>query len=255
VSFTGSVAVGKHLASLAGKYMKRTTMELGGHAPAIVFDDADLDAAASMISWAKFRNAGQICIAPTRILVQEKVYEEFVDRFVRLTKAVKVGDGLDETVTMGPLANSRRLAAVEGIIQDAVQRGATLRTGGKRVGNKGYFIEPTVLTDTPKDALAMQTEVFGPVALIAPFRDLVDAVSEANRLPYGLAGYAYTRSAKSATDVAAAMETGMVSINHNGLALPETPFGGVKDSGYGTEGGVEGIDAYVVTKFVSQAGI
>jgi succinate-semialdehyde dehydrogenase/glutarate-semialdehyde dehydrogenase len=255
VSFTGSTAIGKHLAALAGKHMKRATMELGGHAPAIVFDDADVDAAASMISSAKFRNAGQVCISPTRMLVQEKVYEQFVDRFVRLAKAIKVGDGLDESVTMGPLAHSRRLAAVEGVIQDAVQRGANLRTGGKRVGNKGYFIEPTVLTDTPKEALAMQTEVFGPVALIAPFREMSDAVAEANRLPYGLAAYAYTRSAKTAIDVAAAVESGMVSVNHNGLALPETPFGGVKDSGYGAEGGAEGIDAYVVTMFVSQVGI
>ena len=255
LSFTGSTAIGKHLAALAGAHMKRTTMELGGHAPAIVFDDADIDHAVNLIASAKFRNAGQVCIAPTRMLVQDKVYDEFVDRFVTYARAVKVGDGLDETVTMGPLAHERRVAAVEGMIQDAIQKGAVLRTGGKRVANKGYFIEPTVLTDTTKDALAMQQEVFGPVALIAPFRDFEEAVGEANRLPYGLAGYAYTRSAKTANDIAVAMESGMVSINHNGLALPETPFGGVKDSGYGVEGGMEGIDAYVSTKFVSQLGV
>lgn len=255
VSFTGSTAIGKHLAALAGAHMKRATMELGGHAPTIVFDDADIEQAVDHVAFAKFRNAGQVCIAPTRMLVQEKVYEAFVDRFVDRAKAIKVGNGLDESVTMGPLAHARRVAAVEGMIQDAVQKGAQLRTGGKRAANKGFFVEPTVLTDTPVEALAMQQEVFGPVALIAPFHDIEEAVREANRLPYGLASYAYTRSAKTANAVATAIESGMVSINHNGLALPETPFGGVKDSGYGAEGGMEGIDAYVSTKFVSQSSV
>ena len=235
--------------------MKRTTMELGGHAPAIVFDDADLDQAVNFIGLAKFRNAGQVCITPTRMLVQDNVYDAFVDRFVAYTRNVKVGDGLDETVTMGPLAHERRLAAVEGMVQDALQKGGRLRTGGQRLANKGYFFEPTVLTDVQSNAEAMQLEVFGPVALITPFRDFDEAVNEANRLRYGLAGYAYTRSAKTANDIAVSMQSGMVSINHNGLALPETPFGGVKDSGHGAEGGMEGIDAYVSTKFVSQLGV
>jgi succinate-semialdehyde dehydrogenase/glutarate-semialdehyde dehydrogenase len=253
ISFTGSTAVGKQLAALAGAHMKRVTMELGGHAPAIVFEDADVEAATKILSANKFRNAGQVCIAPTRFLVQEKVYDDFVDRFVAVAKGMKVGDGLDPATQMGPLAHERRVAAMEGFITDAVQKGAELVTGGKRIGNKGYFFEPTVLTNVPQTARAMNEEPFGPVALIAPFREIDDAVKEANRLNYGLAAYAYTRSAKTANAVANAVETGMISINHHGLALPEVPFGGVKDSGYGSEGGLEAIEAYLVTKFVSQA--
>ncbi len=253
ISFTGSTAVGKQLAALAGAHMKRVTMELGGHAPAIVFEDADVEAATKILSANKFRNAGQVCIAPTRFLVQEKVYEDFVDRFVAVAKGLKVGDGLDPATQMGPLAHERRVAAMEGFITDAVQKGAELATGGKRIGNKGYFFEPTVLTNVPRTARAMNEEPFGPVALIAPFREFDEVVAEANRLNYGLAAYAYTRSAKTATAIAGAVETGMISINHHGLALPEVPFGGVKDSGYGSEGGLEAIEAYLITKFVSQA--
>lgn len=255
ISFTGSTMVGKTLAALAGQHMKRATMELGGHAPAIVFDDADVESAAALLASSKFRNAGQICIAPTRLLVQEKIYDDFLSCFIAETRAIKVGNGLDDGVTMGPLIHARRVTAVEGMIQDAIQRGAVIQVGGKRIGNKGYFLEPTVITDIPADAAAMQNEVFGPVALIRPFREFSDAIGEANRLSYGLASYAYTRSAKTAFDVAGALESGMVSINHNGLALAETPFGGVKDSGYGAEGGSEGIEAYVNTKFVSQANL
>jgi succinate-semialdehyde dehydrogenase/glutarate-semialdehyde dehydrogenase len=255
VSFTGSTAIGKRLASLAGLHMKRVTMELGGHAPAIIFDDADLETATTLLLAAKYRNAGQVCIAPTRFLIQENVYENFVDGFVGRTKALRVGNGLDEATEMGPLAHDRRIAAVESVIQDAVDKGASVKAGGRRFGNKGYFMEPTVITEAPSDALAMNVEPFGPIALLTPFRNFAEAVSEANRLPYGLAAYAFTRSAKTAIDVAAAVETGMISINQTGLALPETPFVGVKDSGYGAEGGSEGIDAYVNTKFVSQAGV
>jgi len=255
ISFTGSTAVGKHLAALAGAHMKRATMELGGHAPAIVFDDADIDTASKLLSANKFRNAGQVCISPTRFLIQEKVYEQFVDQFVGYAKKVKVGDGLAQGTTMGPLANTRRVAAMQSFIGDAVQHGANLRTGGNRIGNKGNFFEPTVLTDVPKDARVMSEEPFGPLAVIAPFHDFDEVVAEANRLPYGLAAYAYTRSAKTATAIASAVESGMMSINHHGLALPEVPFGGVKDSGYGSEGGSEAIEAYLVTKFVSQAGL
>lgn len=255
ISFTGSTAVGKHLAALAGAHMKRATMELGGHAPAIVFEDADVELASKLLSANKFRNAGQVCISPTRFLVQEKVYEHFVDRFVGYAKAVKVGDGLAQGTTMGPLANPRRVAAMEGFIADAVQHGATVRTGGNRIGNKGNFFEPTVLTDVPREARVMNEEPFGPLAMIAPFSSFDDVVAEANRLPYGLASYAYTRSAKTANAIAAAVEAGMMSINHHGLALPEVPFGGVKDSGYGSEGGLEAIESYLITKFVSQAGL
>jgi succinate-semialdehyde dehydrogenase / glutarate-semialdehyde dehydrogenase len=255
ISFTGSTVVGKHLAALAGEHMKRATMELGGHAPVIVFDDADMDAATRVLSTSKIRNAGQVCISPTRFLVQEPVYGQFVDRFVTAIKAVKVGDGLETGTQMGPLANTRRVSAVEALVADAAKHGAKVRTGGNRIGNKGNFFEPTVLTDVPTEARIMNEEPFGPVAVVAPFRSFDDAVAEANRLPFGLASYAYTRSARTATAIAAAVEAGMMSINHHGLALPEVPFGGVKDSGYGSEGGLEAIEAYLNTKFVSQAGL
>ncbi|HEX5455216.1 MAG TPA: NAD-dependent succinate-semialdehyde dehydrogenase [Stellaceae bacterium] len=255
VSFTGSTAVGKQLAALAGAHMKRVTMELGGHAPSIVFDDADVDLAGKLLAANKLRNAGQVCIAPTRFLVQEKVYDTFVDKLTAYAKGIKVGDGLDKDTRMGPMANPRRIAAMETFIADAVQHGANLKTGGHRIGNKGNFFEPTVLTDVPKDARVMNEEPFGPLAVVAPFSSFDEVVTEANRLPYGLAAYAFTRSAKTAAAIADAVETGMISINHHGLALPEVPFGGVKDSGYGSEGGSEAIEAYLNTKFISQAGI
>ena len=253
ISFTGSTVVGKHLAALAGTHMKRATMELGGHAPAVVCNDADLDQAAKILSANKFRNAGQVCIAPTRFLVQREVYEPFVERFVQAAQAIKVGNGLEAGTTMGPLANGRRVAAMEGLVADAVQKGAKLRTGGKRIGNKGYFFEPTVLTDIAPEARVLNEEPFGPLALMIPFGTVDEAIAEANRLPYGLASYAYTRSTATAARLGAGIEAGMVSINHHGLALAETPFGGVKDSGYGSEGGIEGLEPYLVTKFISQA--
>jgi succinate-semialdehyde dehydrogenase/glutarate-semialdehyde dehydrogenase len=253
VTFTGSTAVGKHLAMLAGKHMKRITMELGGHAPAIVFEDADVDKAVKLLSGAKFRNAGQVCVSPTRFLVHEKIYDQFVDGFVSAAKAVKVGSGLEKDTFMGPLANPRRVDAMQDFVADAVSKGATLRTGGKRIGNKGNFFEPTVLTDVPMEAKIMTEEPFGPIAPIARFGSFDEVVQEANRLPYGLAAYAYTKSAKTAGAIGAAFESGMVSINHHGLALPEVPFGGVKDSGFGSEGGSEAIEAYLNTKFITQA--
>ncbi len=255
ISFTGSTAVGKHLAALAGKYMKRATMELGGHAPAIVFDDADLDVAVKVLSVAKFRNAGQICIAPTRFLVQEKLYEQFLEKFTAIAKALKVGDGMEAGVKMGPLANARRIPALEGLIADAVQSGGEITTGGKRIGNKGYFFEPTVVAHVPTAARAMNEEPFGPLALVNSFHDFNEVIAEANRLPYGLASYAFTKSTKTATALAGAIEAGMLTINHFGLAFQEVPFGGVKDSGYGSEGGSEAIEAYLNTKLVSQAGV
>jgi succinate-semialdehyde dehydrogenase/glutarate-semialdehyde dehydrogenase len=255
ISFTGSTAVGKHLAGMAGHHMKRVTMELGGHAPAIIFDDANLEVATKVLAANKFRNAGQVCIAPTRFLVQERVYDEFVDRFTKAAQAVKVGNGLEKGTTMGPLANDRRVQAMEGFIADAIQHGGEVRTGGKRIGNVGNFFEPTVMEGVPTEARAMNEEPFGPLAMMRPFKEMEEAVAEANRLSYGLAAYAYTSSAARAAKVAADVESGMMSINHHGLALPETPFGGVKDSGYGSEGGSEGLEAYLATKFVSQAGI
>ena len=255
ISFTGSTPVGKHLAALAGAHMKRATMELGGHAPAIVFDDADLDAAAKILTMNKLRNAGQVCVAPTRFLVQEAAYAPFLAKFTTAMRAAVVGDGLHEATTMGPLANARRVPAMEAFIADAVQRGARVHSGGKRIGNKGYFFEPTILVDVPLDARVMNEEPFGPIAIVAPFARFEDAVMEANRLPYGLASYAYTGSVRTATAIAAAVEAGMMGINHHGLALPETPFGGIRDSGYGSEGGTEAIESYLVTKFVSQASL
>ena len=255
VTFTGSTPVGKHLAALAGQHMKRVTMELGGHAPAIVFDDADLEHAAKTLAAAKFRNAGQVCVSPTRFLVQEKLYESFVEKFVAVAKGLKVGDGMAEGTQMGPLAHDRRIPWVEGLVADARQKGAQVHAGGERIGNKGYFYQPTVMTGVGKDARMMNEEPFGPLAMIASFREFDEVVEEANRLPFGLAAYAFTRSAKTANAVAAKVETGMMTINHLGLALPEVPFGGVKDSGYGSEGGSEAIEAYLNTKFVTQAGL
>ena len=255
VSFTGSVPVGKHLAALAGQHMKRATMELGGHAPAIVFDDADLTKAAELLVASKFRNAGQVCVSPTRFLVQEQVYGTFLEQFVGRVKSIHVGDGLAEGTKMGPLVNERRVQAVDTLIAEAVSQGAKLETGGKRIGNKGSFYEPTVLSGVTSDMRIMNEEPFGPVALVAPFSGFDDVIAEANRLSYGLAAYAFTRSAKTATALGQELETGMLTLNHLGLALPEVPFGGIKDSGYGSEGGTEALEAYLVTKFVSQSGM
>jgi succinate-semialdehyde dehydrogenase/glutarate-semialdehyde dehydrogenase len=255
VTFTGSTPVGKQLAALAGAHMKRVTMELGGHAPAIVFDDADVDTAVKLLSANKYRNAGQVCVSPTRFLVHETVYDRFVEGFTEAAKAIKVGDGLDPATRMGPLANDRRLHAMDAFVSDAVAKGAKVRAGGKRQGNKGYFYEPTVLTDVPINARIMNEEPFGPLAPIATFRDFDSVVAEANRLPFGLAAYAYTKSAKTAAAIGSAIESGMVSINHHGLALPEVPFGGIKDSGYGSEGGTEALEAYLNIKFISQVGL
>ncbi|MBS0246572.1 MAG: NAD-dependent succinate-semialdehyde dehydrogenase [Proteobacteria bacterium] len=251
ISFTGSTAVGKQLAALCGTYMKRMTMELGGHAPVIVCDDADLDRAIDILSANKYRNAGQVCVAPTRFLVQDKVFQPFVDRFKAASEAQKIGDGLEDGVTMGPLAHARRVTAVEDLVNDAVGAGAKVVTGGKRVGNSGYFYAPTVLTDVPTDSRIMNEEPFGPVALVNRFAKIDEAISEANRLDYGLAAYAYSRSAGTIAKLFAEVEAGMVSINHHGIALPETPFGGIKDSGYGSEGGLEGIQPYLQPKFAT----
>jgi succinate-semialdehyde dehydrogenase / glutarate-semialdehyde dehydrogenase len=255
VTFTGSTPVGKQLAALAGAHMKRVTMELGGHAPAIVFEDADLEQAVNVLGANKFRNAGQVCVAPTRFLVHEKVYPEFVERFTAYAKNMKVGNGLEADTKMGPLVAERRLHAMDTFVSDAIAKGAKIQTGGQRKGNKGYFYEPTVMTDVPLNARIMNEEPFGPLAPISRFKDFEGVVKEANRLDWGLAAYAYTRNTKTAAAIGAAFESGMVSINHHGLALPEVPFGGVKDSGYGSEGGLEALEAYLNTKFVSQLGM
>ena len=255
ISFTGSTPVGKQLAAMAGLHMKRMTMELGGHAPVVIFDDADVALAAKTMAASKFRNAGQVCVSPTRFLVQEGVFKDFVAQFVMHAEKLQVGSGLEASTTMGPLANPRRKSAMENLVADARAQHAHIHTGGVPVGSAGNFWAPTVITELPVTARAMTEEPFGPMALINPFATFDDAVREANRLPFGLAAYAWTRSARTAQQIAASIETGMITINHLGLGMPETPFGGVKDSGYGSEGGTEALEAYMNPKFVSQAGL
>lgn len=253
VSFTGSTAVGKQLAAMAGQHMKRVTMELGGHAPAIVFDDADIAKASQRLGAFKYRNGGQVCGAPTRFMVQDSVYDSFLDGLVAFAKSIKVGDGMAPGTTMGPLANPRRADASLAFVEDAVKKGAGLAHGGSRIGNQGNFFEPTILTDVPLEADLMQKEPFAPIAIVNRFSEADEAIAEANRLEYGLASYLFTESHARAHTVSSAIEAGMVSINHTGLGLPETPFGGVKDSGYGSEGGSEAMEAYLVAKFVTHA--
>ena len=251
ISFTGSTPVGKHLAALAGQHMKRATMELGGHAPVMIFDDADIDKAVAIMSGTKIRNAGQVCVSPTRFLVQEGVADKFIDGFVASMEKVKIGNGLDADTDMGPLANDRRIPAIESMISDATSKGAKLATGGERIGNKGYFFQPTVLTSVPAEAAMMNEEPFGPVSIVNRYASADEMFAEANRLPYGLAAYAFTSSGETARRLGMEVESGMMTINHVGLALPEVPFGGVKDSGYGTEGGSEAVEAYLETRYVT----
>jgi succinate-semialdehyde dehydrogenase / glutarate-semialdehyde dehydrogenase len=252
ISFTGSIPVGKHLAALAAKGMKRTTMELGGHSPVVVFEDADPEKAADTIAAFKYRNAGQVCISPTRFYVQEGAYKRFLARFTDYANGVKVGDGLEKGITMGPMANSRRIDAMEGFVADAKSRGGKVVTGGKRRGNQGYFYEPTVITDVPDDSKIMTQEPFGPVAPIVTFKTFDEVVERANSLEYGLAAYAFTTSSATAAAIGDAIQSGMVGVNSVAVSTPETPFGGVKESGHGSEGGVEGLGAYLNTKFISQ---
>ncbi|MEV6170928.1 NAD-dependent succinate-semialdehyde dehydrogenase [Streptomyces sp. NPDC051954] len=251
VAFTGSVPVGKLLAAAAGQVMKPSLMELGGHAPVIVCADADPATAARRAARAKFVNAGQVCTSPSRFLVHESLVEDFTAEFVQAAEAVVVGDGLHEGTTMGPLANERRLTAMERLTADAVSRGAKVLTGGERPDRAGYFFAPTVLTDVPADAELMREEPFGPLAPIVPFTDLDEALRTANELPYGLAAYGFTESAATAERLVSGLEAGILSVNHCGGSVHEAPSGGVKDSGYGREGGPEALDAYLVTKRVS----
>ncbi|WP_153161583.1 NAD-dependent succinate-semialdehyde dehydrogenase [Zoogloea sp. 1C4] len=251
ISFTGSTVVGKQLAALAGQHMKRVTMELGGHAPVIVADDADLDLAVTVAGGAKFRNAGQVCISPTRFLVHESVRAEFTTRLAAHAASLKVGDGLTEGTQMGPLANPRRVAAMADFIGDAVARGVTVAAGGARIGETGNFFAPTVLADVPLDAKVFNDEPFGPVAAVRGFNTLDEAILEANRLPYGLAGYAFTTSLKHAHQLARRVEVGMLWINQPAAPWVEMPFGGLKDSGYGSEGGSEALEPYLNTRAVS----
>jgi succinate-semialdehyde dehydrogenase/glutarate-semialdehyde dehydrogenase len=253
ISFTGSVPVGKHLAKLAAEGMKRATMELGGHAPVVVFDDVDPEKIAEVNAAGKYRNAGQVCISPTRFFVQDKIYKRYLDRFTEYANGIKLGDGLEPDTEMGPLTNARRLDAMESIMQDCRNIGAKIATGGKRRGNQGYFFEPTVVTDIPDDSRLMTQEPFGPVAPIIPFKTFDEVVGRANALPFGLAAYAFTNSAKTATAIGDALQAGMVGVNSFAISTAETPFGGIKESGYGHEGSIEGLEVYMAKKFIAQA--
>jgi succinate-semialdehyde dehydrogenase/glutarate-semialdehyde dehydrogenase len=252
ISFTGSTRVGKHLAKLAAEGVKPATLELGGHAPTIVFADADVEKAAEMTARSKYRNAGQICITPTRFYLHEAIHDRFVTRFREVAASLRLGDGLDPQTQMGPLANVRRIGAMESLVSDAERCGARIELGGERHGERGYFWQPTILTDVPNEARIMNEEPFGPVAATHRFKDFDEVVAEANRLPFGLSAYAFTRDTTTATRIGDELESGMVGVNHMVLTTPETPFGGVKESGYGSEGGSEGLDSYLVTKFVTQ---
>jgi succinate-semialdehyde dehydrogenase/glutarate-semialdehyde dehydrogenase len=246
------VPVGKQLAALAGSLMKRCTMELGGHSPAIVFEDADVDRAAELLANMKYRNAGQVCVSPSRMFVHEQAYDRFVEKFAAVASSIKVGSGLEKDTRMGPLAHQRRVPTMESFVDDADRRGGKVLVGGSKIDGAGNFFSPTVITDVPDDSKLMTQEPFGPIAPIVRFSDFDEVVRRANSLPYGLASYAFTRSSRNATAISNSIEAGMVNINHFGIALSETPFGGVKDSGYGSEGGAETFDGYLVTKFVTQ---
>ncbi|PZU10955.1 NAD-dependent succinate-semialdehyde dehydrogenase [Sphingomonas sp.] len=252
VSLTGSVVVGKALMRLAADGMKRTTFELGGHAPVLIFDDADLDRAVTMTATSKYRNAGQVCISPTRFYVQAGVYDRFVDMFAQRASAMVVGDGADPATNMGPMANARRLPAMERLIDDAMRHGARLVTGGVRGNGEGFFWRPTVLADVPRGAAIMNEEPFGPIAAMARFESFDEAITEANRLPYGLAAYAFTQSADRALALGPALEAGMVGINTTMVAGADSPFGGVKESGHGSEEGPEGVESCLITKAIHQ---
>ncbi len=252
VTFTGSVPVGRLLAAQAAQGVKPITLELGGHGPVLVFDDADLDQAATLGAANRFRGTGQICISSTRFLVQGASYQAFTEKFVAATEALKIGDGLEPSTQVGPLANARQLAKMEELVADAVAQGAKVLTGGKRIDGDGFFYAPTVLADVPMSARVMHEEPFGPIAVLIPFDELEDGLAEANRLPYALSAYAFTTSARTAIAVGDGLEAGMIGINHFSMVNSELPFGGMKESGYGSEGGEEGIENYLVTKFISQ---
>lgn len=248
VSFTGSVMVGRQLAQLAGQHLKRITLELGGHAPVIVCADADLDRVVPLIVGHKFRNAGQACLSPTRFMVERSRYGEFLERFESATRALKVGSGMDAATQMGPVASARRKAAVQDLITRSVARGARAITGS--APDTACFVAPTLLADIPLDAPAMREEPFGPVACALPFDSLEQAIAMANDSPYGLAGYLFTDSARAIHAVSERLEVGSLAVNGLGVSVPEAPFGGVKDSGYGSESGIEGMESFLDSKFM-----
>jgi succinate-semialdehyde dehydrogenase / glutarate-semialdehyde dehydrogenase len=253
ISFTGSTAVGKHLARLAANGLKRATLELGGHAPVIVSEKADVDRAVAMSVSSKFRNAGQVCVSPTRFIVHQSIEKRFTEAFAAKASSLRVGHGLEEQTQMGSLANERRHSAIRDLVEDARKRGGKVHTGGTPLDAPGYFFAPTVFSDVPGDARMLTEEPFGPIAVITPYKDLDEAIARANALPYGLAAYAFTQDISEAIALSNGIESGMVGINNFGIALAELPFGGVKDSGYGSEGGTEGFEGYLVTKSVTMS--
>lgn len=253
ISFTGSTRIGQLLAVQAAQWAKPATLELGGHAPVLVFDDADIDLAVGQLIASKYRNAGQTCISPTRFFVQEGVYARFVESFASASRALRIGDGMADAVQMGPLFHQRRLPEMEQFMDDAVTRGARVVCGGGAREGAGYFWEPTVVSDLDDSARLMQVEPFGPIAAMTPFADIEEVIERANSLPFGLGAYAFTRSLRTSQQVAAGLESGMIGINTCKISYAETPFGGVKQSGHGSEGGTEGLDAYLSTKSVSLA--
>lgn len=253
VAFTGSIPVGRLLSERAAAGVKPITLELGGHGPVLVFADADIDAAAEGGAANRFRGTGQICISSTRFLIQRAAYARFEERFVAATQQLVIGDGMDGATQVGPLANPRQLAKMEALVADAVAQGAKVLTGGKRIDRPGYFFEPTVLAEVPMSARIMHEEPFGPIAVLRPFDALEDGLAEANRLPYALSAYAFTRDARTAIEVGDGLEAGMIGINQYRIIATELPFGGMKESGHGSEGGTEGIGHYLSNKFISQA--
>ena len=253
VAFTGSTVVGKHLTTLAAQHMTPVLMELGGHAPVIVCEDTDVETAAVSGATRKMRNAGQVCTSPTRFYVHESIFDEYTEAFVRRAAETVVGNGMDEGVEMGPLANARRVDALAGLVENAIENGAELLTGGHRIEGKGYFFQPTVLANVPDTAHVMQEEPFGPLAIINPIASLDEGIEKANSVPYGLAAYGFTNRSDYADRMVERIEAGNVSINTLEASLPETPFGGVKSSGHGREGGTEGLLNYMITKNVSHS--
>ena len=251
VAFTGSTAVGKHLTGLAAQHMKPVLMELGGHAPVIVCADADPAEAGTVCATRKARNGGQVCTSPTRFYVHQDIYASFTEAFVRRANAVTIGNGMDAGTEMGPMANLRRIEAMERLVADAKAKGARLLAGGARLARPGYFFPVTVLADVPGHADVMREEPFGPLAVINPVANLDEAIEKANALPFGLAAYGFTHDARNADRMAEGLEAGNVSINTLEASVAETPFGGVKESGYGREGGVEGLAPYLTVKTVS----
>lgn len=252
VTFTGATSIGKIIGSKAALTMKRATLELGGHAPVIVCDDVDVDRVVKMAVATKYRNAGQVCTSPTRFLVQAPVFELFCEKFVAAARTLKVGDPFDPDTKMGPLKNLRRLESIDALVKDARQRGLEVLAGGERLGTEGYFYAPTVIRNPGVESDAANIEPFGPIALLSPFTQLDEAIAEANRLPFGLAAYAHTNNLQRAHQFAHEIDSGVVCINEWQASLPETPFGGHKDSGLGSEGGIEGVQEFLRVKCVRQ---